>query len=84
MKLSILDQSPLIGDATPAEALKQTVELAKQAEKWGYHRFWVSESSLFKPACRIKSRGASWSFISRYVKHTYWLRRCDAAPLQCL
>nr|WGD99083.1 LLM class flavin-dependent oxidoreductase [Bacillus safensis] len=43
MKLSILDQSPLIGDATPAEALKQTVELAKQAEKWGYHRFWVSE-----------------------------------------
>lgn len=43
MKLSILDQSPLIGDATPADALKQTVELAKQAEKWGYHRFWVSE-----------------------------------------
>ncbi|MFJ5671683.1 LLM class flavin-dependent oxidoreductase [Bacillus safensis] len=43
MKLSILDQSPLIGDAMPAEALKQTVELAKQAEKWGYHRFWVSE-----------------------------------------
>ncbi|MGG0688124.1 LLM class flavin-dependent oxidoreductase [Bacillus safensis] len=43
MKLSILDQSPLIGGATPAEALKQTVELAKQAEKWGYHRFWVSE-----------------------------------------
>lgn len=33
----------MIGDATPAEALKQTVELAKQAEKWGYHRFWVSE-----------------------------------------
>lgn len=33
----------MIGGATPAEALKQTVELAKQAEKWGYHRFWVSE-----------------------------------------
>ncbi|MFJ5964204.1 LLM class flavin-dependent oxidoreductase [Bacillus sp. NPDC093026] len=43
LKLSILDQSPVIGDATPAEALRQTVELAKQAEKWGYHRFWVSE-----------------------------------------
>ncbi|MFS0653985.1 LLM class flavin-dependent oxidoreductase [Bacillus sp. 179-C3.3 HS] len=43
MKLSILDQSPLIGNATPAEALRQTVELAKQAETWGYHRFWVSE-----------------------------------------
>ncbi|MGA3882146.1 LLM class flavin-dependent oxidoreductase, partial [Bacillus pumilus] len=43
MKLSILDQSPLIGDATPADALMQTVELAKQAENWGYHLFWVSE-----------------------------------------
>ncbi|MDQ0862090.1 LLM class flavin-dependent oxidoreductase [Bacillus sp. V2I10] len=43
IKLSILDQSPIGENETAADALKQTVELAILAEKWGYHRFWVSE-----------------------------------------
>ncbi|TVP86147.1 MAG: LLM class flavin-dependent oxidoreductase [Alkalicoccus sp.] len=43
MKLSILDQTPAAEGMTAAEALKHTTELARRAEKWGYHRFWVSE-----------------------------------------
>ncbi|MGE6630455.1 LLM class flavin-dependent oxidoreductase [Bacillus sp. NPDC077027] len=43
LTLSVLDQSPVVGGASPAVAMKQTIELAKQTEKWGYHRFWVSE-----------------------------------------
>ncbi|TDL83473.1 LLM class flavin-dependent oxidoreductase [Peribacillus frigoritolerans] len=43
MKLSILDQSPIGANETAADALRQTVDLAILAEKWGYHRFWVSE-----------------------------------------
>ena len=43
LQLSILDQSPVHGTETAAEALRHTVELAKKAEAWGYHRFWVSE-----------------------------------------
>ncbi|MGM0923349.1 MAG: LLM class flavin-dependent oxidoreductase [Bacillota bacterium] len=43
IKLSILDQSPIGENETAADALKQTVDLAILAEKWGYHRFWVSE-----------------------------------------
>ncbi|MEH0158607.1 LLM class flavin-dependent oxidoreductase [Limibacter armeniacum] len=43
IKLSILDQSPIAGSDTPAQALANTTSLAKHAEKWGYHRFWVSE-----------------------------------------
>ncbi|WP_342420716.1 LLM class flavin-dependent oxidoreductase [Paenibacillus sp. FSL E2-0178] len=43
MKLSILDQSPVSEGSTPAEALAQTVLLAREAERLGYHRFWVAE-----------------------------------------
>ncbi|TWT26430.1 LLM class flavin-dependent oxidoreductase [Planomicrobium sp. CPCC 101110] len=43
LKYSILDQSPISEGSTPKEALKQTAELARKAEEWGYTRFWVSE-----------------------------------------
>ncbi|WP_151733667.1 LLM class flavin-dependent oxidoreductase ['Paenibacillus yunnanensis' Narsing Rao et al. 2020] len=43
MKLSILDQSPVSEGNTPAEALAQTAALAREADRLGYHRFWVSE-----------------------------------------
>lgn len=41
--LGILDQSPIIGDATNEQTLQKTVDLAQKAEKLGYSRFWVSE-----------------------------------------
>ena len=43
LKLSILDQSPVHGSESPADALRSTIELARKAEEWGYHRFWVAE-----------------------------------------
>lgn len=42
-KYNILDYSPIDEGITPADALKQTTELAKLAEKLGYYRFWVAE-----------------------------------------
>lgn len=41
--LSILDLAPIVegGDAGPA--LKNSIELAQHAERWGYRRFWVAE-----------------------------------------
>jgi len=41
--LGILDQSPIIEDATNEQTLQKTVALAQKAEQWGYSRFWVSE-----------------------------------------
>lgn len=41
--LSVLDLAPVGVDITPAEALTTTTELAKAAERWGYHRLWVAE-----------------------------------------
>lgn len=43
MKLSVLDLSPVTGEATQAEAVRHTIEVAKAAERLGYHRFWVAE-----------------------------------------
>ena len=43
LTLSILDQSPVSETETAADALQHTIELAKKAEAWGYHRFWVTE-----------------------------------------
>src|SRR5688572_13659626 len=43
IKLSILDQSPIRKGGTARQAIQETTELAKLAEKLGYHRFWVSE-----------------------------------------
>lgn len=41
--LSILDLAPIPRGATPADALRHTLDLARHAEQWGYHRFWLAE-----------------------------------------
>ncbi|MET9610463.1 LLM class flavin-dependent oxidoreductase [Streptomyces sp. NPDC006512] len=41
--LSILDRSRTRAGHPAAQALRDTVELARAAEELGYHRFWVSE-----------------------------------------
>jgi len=43
MKLSILDQSPVISGHTPAQALQETLALARRADALGYHRYWLAE-----------------------------------------
>jgi luciferase family oxidoreductase group 1 len=43
MRLSILDQSPVINGFTPADAVRETIKLAKAAEEFGYHRYWLAE-----------------------------------------
>ncbi|MEU6282817.1 LLM class flavin-dependent oxidoreductase [Streptomyces sp. NPDC047028] len=40
---SVLDRSRVREGRPPAEALRDTVALAREAEALGYHRFWVSE-----------------------------------------
>src|SRR3954468_24676345 len=43
MKLSVLDQSPISEGMTGADALRNTVDLAKLADELGYTRYWVAE-----------------------------------------
>ena len=43
VRLSVLDQSPVPEGSTPAQAIKNSIELAKHVERLGYHRYWMSE-----------------------------------------
>lgn len=43
MKLSVLDQSTAASGRPEDQAVRDTIELARACEAWGYHRFWVSE-----------------------------------------
>ena len=43
MRLSVLDQSPISEGSTGAQALHNTLDLARLADELGYHRYWVAE-----------------------------------------
>src|SRR3954466_586888 len=41
MRLNVLDQSPIAEGQTGAQALANTVDLARHAERLGYERYWL-------------------------------------------
>ena len=41
--LSVLDLSPVPEGKTPADAFRNTLDLARHAERWGYKRHWLAE-----------------------------------------
>jgi luciferase family oxidoreductase group 1 len=43
LTLSVLDQSPISEGSTGADALRNTLDLARLADELGYHRYWLAE-----------------------------------------
>jgi luciferase family oxidoreductase group 1 len=43
VKLSILDQSPVISGLGARRAIEETLALARRADELGYHRYWLAE-----------------------------------------
>jgi luciferase family oxidoreductase group 1 len=43
MKLSALDQSPIRKGGTASDAVRETIELAKACERFGFQRYWLAE-----------------------------------------
>ena len=43
LRLSVLDQSPVAAGSTGAQALRNTLDLARLADERGFHRYWVAE-----------------------------------------
>jgi luciferase family oxidoreductase group 1 len=43
MFFSILDLSPICEGGDAAQALRNTIDLARHAEQWGYRRYWLAE-----------------------------------------
>src|SRR5712691_814713 len=40
---SILDLAPIVEGGTAAGALQNTLDFARHAERYGYHRYWLAE-----------------------------------------
>jgi luciferase family oxidoreductase group 1 len=40
---SLLDLSPIVAGSTAADSLRNTLDLARHAEGWGYTRYWLAE-----------------------------------------
>src|SRR5262245_51503489 len=41
--LSVLDLAPIVEGGDAAQALRNTLDLARHVETWGYRRFWLAE-----------------------------------------
>jgi luciferase family oxidoreductase group 1 len=42
-RLSVLDLSPIVEGSDAAQSLRNTLEVARHAERLGYHRYWLAE-----------------------------------------
>ncbi len=40
---SVLDLAPILAGSTAADSFRNSVDLARHAERWGYHRYWLAE-----------------------------------------
>jgi luciferase family oxidoreductase group 1 len=57
VKLSVIDQSPVPAGLTPADAFRNTIDLARLADELGYERYWIAEhhaiAALASPAPEV-------------------------------
>ena len=57
IRLSLLDQTPVVAGTSVADAIAATVDLAQMADELGYHRYWCAEhhgsQALANPAPEI-------------------------------
>ncbi|OEH93051.1 LLM class flavin-dependent oxidoreductase [Bacillus solimangrovi] len=70
LKLSILDQTPVLNGTNVNEAFEHTTLLAKEAERLGYHRFWVSEHH----STRSLAGSAPEILVAHLAAHTSEMR----------
>jgi luciferase family oxidoreductase group 1 len=69
LRLSVLDQSPISQGMTGGDALRNSVDLARQTERLGYTRYWVAEHhatpmlACASPEVLISAIGAATSSI---------------------
>src|SRR5207253_4664766 len=43
MRLSVLDLAPIVVGGSAADAVRNTLDLARHAERWGFTRYWLAE-----------------------------------------
>lgn len=51
IRLSVLDQSPVISGHSARQAIAETLALARHVESLGYHRYWLAEHHAVAAIC---------------------------------
>ena len=82
MRLSVLDQSPISEGSTGADALRNTLDLARLADELGYHRYWVAEHHGGPMLAERQPRGADRPDRRGHRRDPGRERRRDAPALQ--
>ncbi|KAB7623916.1 LLM class flavin-dependent oxidoreductase [Alkalilimnicola sp. S0819] len=77
MQLSVLDQSPVPAGSTPAQALHNSIELARLCDGLGYKRYWIAEHH----AAGTFASSAPEILMSRIAAETARLRIGSGATL---
>ena len=70
LQLSILDQTPIRRGSTAGEALQESVQLARLADRLGYTRYWLSEHHNTKTL----AGAAPEVLIARLAAETHTIR----------
>jgi len=70
LKLGVLDQSPIRKGGTAAQALRETLDLARLCDRLGYHRYWLAEHH----ASEALAGSAAESLIARVAALTERMR----------
>ncbi|MBD3919156.1 LLM class flavin-dependent oxidoreductase [Paenibacillus sp. PR3] len=70
MKLSVLDQSHIAEGRTAKDALMETTRLAQEADRLGFHRYWISEHH----ATRALAHSSPEVFLAHLAAHTKRIR----------
>ena len=78
---SVLNLSPVVQGGTVAESFRNSMDLARRAEEWGYNRYWLAEHHniegvassatavlITSPAAR-KIRVGSGVLCCRIIRH---------------
>ena len=66
--VSVLDLALVPQGSTPAEALRNTLDLARHAEQWGYTRYWLAEHHNMVGIARAAPCGA-WEHAKSWGDH---------------
>jgi hypothetical protein len=61
LPLSVLDTAAVSEGMSVGEALRNSIDLARQTERLGYTRFWVAEQSQLARHRELRPRGAPGS-----------------------
>ena len=82
LRLSVLDQSPVAQGSSGAQALRNTLDLARLADELGYHRYWVAEHHGGPMLAGPSPEALIGPIAAATEPHPRRQRRRDAAPLQ--